>query len=180
MPFWRKSAEVLEEEERLHWERIAAFEDELLSLAPASLAGDTRQPLCYSHHVLCLDEEGLLEEARRLLEEALNVCQTDAPLRFIAASFYEKWGDFDEALIQLGIVTAINPTNFNAHKRMARLVTSRGQETLARHLLDQGWVHYAKLLPRQERETTRLRYFNLSRPPAAPGTDYACQNSRVD
>ena len=164
MPFWYKSAEAREEEERLHWERIAAFKDDLFSLDPSSLVGDRRQPLCYSHHVLRLDQEGLLEEARRLLAEALNVCQTDAPLRFIAASFYEKWGDFDEALIQLGIVAAINPTDFNAHKRMARLVNSRGQEALAQQLLDQGWEHYAKLLPRQEREAARVRYFNLSRP----------------
>lgn len=164
MPFWHKSTEAREEEERLHWERIVAFKDELLSLDPSSLTGDRRQPVCYSHHVMRLEQQGQREEARVLLDEALKTCQTDTSLRLIAASLYEEWGDFDGALIQLGILIAINPTFCAAHKKMARLVNSRGQETLARHLLDQGWEHYAKLLPRQEREAARVRYFNLSRP----------------
>jgi len=150
-----------EEEFRARMLGLVTLEADLLTKRPDEILGDHLEPIYYGLKALDALRNGDHSNARGFLCEMLRADPCDSMLRLLAASIYVQVGEEAEATAQLGIALAINPSNYAAHLQLARRLAKHGDLKAARSVLESGWIHHRKALPKSEQKTGRVKYFAI-------------------
>lgn len=138
---------------------------QLMQRTPEEVAGDPFEPIYYQTLINSALKEGTPEEVRQMLEWTLRRFPLELGVRLAASLTYLHLGDEAEAIAQLGILLALDPTYFAAHHFLARLLRSRGDEQAAERVLENGWCLAERHYPRKEREAERQKWFRRPEPP---------------
>jgi tetratricopeptide (TPR) repeat protein len=158
MLFQRRQETESEEAVQRRIEEMQAEWQRLMEKTPAEVTGDPMESIYYQTIVMNLVKDQEPEQARELLGWVLRRFGGDAMNRLVAAVVYAQLGDTPEAIAQLGVALAIDPTFFPAHKRLAHYLRQR-EEAAAEVILENGWRHAERHYPRAEREAQRVKYF---------------------
>jgi predicted Zn-dependent protease len=135
--------------------------DTLVQKQPGEVTGDPLESVYYGLKLSQALKSGDPAEARHLLSEMLRVAPRDSLTRLTASIAYVKLGEEAEAIAQLGIALGLDPANYAVHKMLARLLAKRGEQQAAEAVLEQGWVHYRKHMPKGDQEAVRSEYFSV-------------------
>ncbi len=148
------------EEFHLRMEELHQHLDDLSKKQPDEVAGDPEEAICYGMKMSYAFRDGNETEARHFLSEMLRVAPNQSGMR-LAAAAHLRLGEEAESLAQLGIALGLDPKNFAIHSMMARRLSKRGERQAAEAVLNQGWIHHQKVLPKNMHEASRKQYFSI-------------------
>jgi predicted Zn-dependent protease len=150
-----------DEEFRLRMAQFHQDMDALCQKQPAEVTGDPLEAVYYGMKLSEALKAGDQAEARLCLSRMVRISPCDSLVRLAASAGYAQLGEEVGAMAQLGIALGLQPENYAVHKRMAYHLVKRGEQQAAEAILEQGWIHCRKHVPKGEREAKRSEYFSI-------------------
>ncbi|MCX7799208.1 MAG: hypothetical protein N2109_02580 [Fimbriimonadales bacterium] len=108
------------------------------------------------------------DEAAGLLDELLQNHAERLETHVFAVEAFRQLDRAEEALLEMGVVLALEPEYFAMHAFLAREAAARGYPAVARAVLDAAWEVRRKDIPKDLREQAKASHYRLLEAAADP------------
>jgi predicted Zn-dependent protease len=110
------------------------------------------------------------DEAASSLDELLQHHSDRLETHVFAVEAFRQLDRPEEALLEIGVVLALEPEYFAMHAFLAREAMDRGYPAVARAVLDAAWEVRRKDIPKELRERAKDSHYRILES-ASPPTD---------
>lgn len=101
------------------------------------------------------------DDAARLLDELLQDHSDRLETHVFAVEAFRQLDRTEEALLEMGVVLALQPEYFAMHAFLAREAVARGYPAVARAVLDAAWDVRRKDIPKELRERAKAGHYRI-------------------